>query len=81
MGPARKGSCRRAPGSARVANDTFVGDSRQRRRSLLQMGGHTLASILMADKLWEEGFKGQGVKMGVFDTGIRGDHPDVKHIV
>lgn len=34
-----------------------------------------------ADKVWAQGFKGQGVKMGVFDTGIKGDHPDVKHIV
>ncbi len=26
-------------------------------------------------------FSGQGVRMGVFDTGIKGDHPDVKNIV
>lgn len=39
------------------------------------------SSLLQADKVWAEGFRGQGVKMGVFDTGIKGDHPDVKHIV
>ncbi len=33
-----------------------------------------------AEKLWEAGFKGAGVKMGVFDTGIRPDHPHVKNI-
>lgn len=69
----------------RVANDTFTGGSgrvgaSRRRRALLQAGGHTLASILGADSLWAQGFTGQGVRMGVFDTGIRGDHPDVKHI-
>lgn len=69
-------------GAQRVANDTVAsgsGAGQRRRRALLQSG--TLASILAADKVWEQGFKGQGVKMGVFDTGIKGDHPDVKHIV
>ncbi|EFN59013.1 hypothetical protein CHLNCDRAFT_33771 [Chlorella variabilis] len=76
--------------SARIGNDTFTPESSQqrrlrrrlqgrRRRQLLQQG--TLASILQADSLWAQGFRGQGVKMGVFDTGIKGDHPDVKHIV
>lgn len=69
-------------GSARVANDTFTAAaSAARRRRLQQAPGQTLASILQADQIWAQGFRGQGVKMGVFDTGIRGDHPDVKHIV
>ncbi len=69
-------------GSARVANDTFVdAASAARRRRLQQAPGQTLASILQADQIWAQGFRGQKVKMGVFDTGIRGDHPDVKHIV
>jgi membrane-bound transcription factor site-1 protease len=73
----------------RVGNDSFTGTaaSRQRsqrrlqrqRRRLLQAG--SLASILQADSVWAEGFSGQGVRMGVFDTGIKGDHPDVKNIV
>jgi membrane-bound transcription factor site-1 protease len=64
-------------GGQRVANDSFT----PTRRRLLQAPGQTLASILQADAVWAQGFRGQGVKMGVFDTGIRGDHPDVKHIV
>ena len=65
-------------GGQRVANDSFTPASRRR---LLQAPGQSLASILQADAVWAQGFRGQGVKMGVFDTGIRGDHPDVKHIV
>jgi membrane-bound transcription factor site-1 protease len=71
-------------GGQRVANDTLASGgsaAARRRRVLLQAGGHTLASILGADSLWAQGFRGQGVRMGVFDTGIRGDHPDVKNIV
>ena len=33
-----------------------------------------------AQELWAAGFKGAGVKMGIFDTGIRLDHPHVKNI-
>ncbi|KAK9806804.1 hypothetical protein WJX72_003461 [[Myrmecia] bisecta] len=48
------------------------------RRLLFQKG--TITSMFSAEKLWAEGYKGQGVKMGVFDTGIRADHPHVKNI-
>jgi membrane-bound transcription factor site-1 protease len=30
--------------------------------------------------VWEKGFSGTGIKMGVFDTGIKENHPDVEHI-
>ena len=50
----------------------------RRRRQLLQ--SKNLATTLSADKLWAQGYRGSGVKMGVFDTGIRADHPDVKNI-
>lgn len=66
-------------GGQRVANDTSPLGGGRRRRRLQQ--AQTLASILQADAVWAQGFKGAGVKMGVFDTGIKGDHPDVKHIV
>lgn len=39
-----------------------------------------LQGAFHAEQLWEAGFKGAGVKMGVFDTGIRLDHPHVKNI-
>lgn len=50
-----------------------------RRLSFLQTTP-SVTSLLSADQLWQEGFAGQGVRMGVFDTGIREDHPHVKHI-
>jgi subtilisin family serine protease len=36
--------------------------------------------MLSADAIWEKGYSGQGVKVGVFDTGIREDHPHIRHI-
>ena len=76
----------RPAGGQRVANDTVAGGGggggrrrRARQRGLLQ--ATNLATVLQADAVWAQGFRGQGVKMGVFDTGIKGDHPDVKHIV
>ena len=47
-------------------------------RRLLQRQGIPL--MFSADQLWDQGFRGAGVKMGVFDTGIRSDHPHVKNI-
>ncbi|KIY97835.1 hypothetical protein MNEG_10128 [Monoraphidium neglectum] len=57
---------------------------RRRARALLQgqdagQGGG-VAAMLSAPSVWEEGFTGKGVKVGVFDTGIREDHPHVRHI-
>lgn len=36
--------------------------------------------MFKAELLWNQGFHGELVKMGVFDTGIRLDHPHVKNI-
>ena len=44
------------------------------------LAANSVTSISGAPELWAAGFKGQGVKMGVFDTGIRLDHPHVKNI-
>ena len=54
--------------------------SRRRKRRLQQSSADALTTRLSAQTLWEEGFKGKGVKVGVFDTGIKGDHPHVKNI-
>ena len=48
------------------------------RRSLLSK--NSVTSMFSAQTLWAAGFLGQGVKMGVFDTGIKEDHPHVKNI-
>ena len=39
-----------------------------------------LVDRLSPQKIWEEGFSGQGIRMGIFDTGIKEHHPDVDHI-
>ena len=44
------------------------------------LAANSVTSVSGAPELWAAGFKGQGVKMGVFDTGIRLDHPHVKNI-
>ena len=46
----------------------------------LHLQRSSITSIFGADQLWAEGFRGRGVRMGVFDTGIRSDHPHVKNI-
>lgn len=48
------------------------------RRQLLSKNSVTAA--FSAQSLWAAGYLGKGVKMGVFDTGIRQDHPHVKNI-
>lgn len=55
------------------SNGTLLG------RELLASGA-TLPVRLGADKIWAQGHSGKGIKMGVFDTGIRGDHPHLKNI-
>lgn len=43
-------------------------------------GGSEMVDRLQPHFLWEKGFSGGGITMGVFDTGIKEDHPDVEHI-
>lgn len=49
-------------------------------RELLAAAGPTLPVRLGADKIWEQGHSGKGIKMGVFDTGIRGNHSHLRNI-
>ena len=41
---------------------------------------NSVTAAFSAQNLWAAGYQGKGVKMGVFDTGIRDDHPHVKNI-
>eukprot|EP00899_Mesostigma_viride_P028660 jgi/Mesvir1/897/Mv17459-RA.1 len=43
-------------------------------------GGRSVTSMFEAEKLWSQGFSGAGVKMAVFDTGVRADHPHFRNI-
>eukprot|EP00884_Botryococcus_braunii_P003885 jgi/Botrbrau1/13498/Bobra.0082s0091.1 len=49
-------------------------------RRRLQASRSGVTGMFSAEKLWALGYKGQHVRMGVFDTGIRADHPHVKNI-
>lgn len=39
-----------------------------------------ITSMFEAEKLWAKGFTGAEVKMAVFDTGVRADHPHFRNI-
>lgn len=49
------------------------------RRQLLG-GRPTITAMLKAPELWKLGYSGKGVHVGVFDTGIRPDHPHIRNI-
>jgi subtilisin family serine protease len=40
----------------------------------------SLTTMLGADAIWARGHSGAGIKVGVFDTGIRADHPHIRNI-
>lgn len=39
-----------------------------------------VTSLFGADALWSKGYTGAKVKMAIFDTGIRSDHPHFRNI-
>lgn len=39
-----------------------------------------MTSMFGADVLWKKGYTGAKVKMAIFDTGIRADHPHFRNI-
>ncbi|UPR03231.1 subtilisin-like serine protease [Chloropicon primus] len=39
-----------------------------------------LKSLYKPEKIWKLGFTGQKIRVGIFDTGVRQDHPDLKHV-
>ena len=57
--------------------DSQLSEETQRRLLLSQ---NSVTARFEAQKLWDQGYNGAKVKVGVFDTGIRADHPHVKNI-
>ena len=68
----------KAPGRLRTRS-TFEMESDDWRGRSLQ-GRSEMVDRLQPQVLWDKGFSGKGIKMGVFDTGIKQDHPDVRYI-
>ena len=58
------------------ANEGLSEDTQSR----LLLSQNSVTARFEAQKLWDEGYAGSKVKVGVFDTGIRADHPHVKNI-
>lgn len=46
----------------------------------MQFKQKMITSLFQADKLWAKGFSGAKVRMAVFDTGVRADHPHFRNI-
>ncbi|CAD7696955.1 unnamed protein product [Ostreobium quekettii] len=54
--------------------------SESHRKLLLMDKSHSLTGLFEANKIYSLGYTGQNVKVGVFDTGVRGDHPHIRNI-
>ncbi|CAN1331151.1 Subtilisin-like protease SBT6.1 [Linum perenne] len=50
-------------------------------RQLLSQQKSQVTSLFGADVLWSKGYTGAKVKMAIFDTGIRSDHPHFRNIM
>jgi membrane-bound transcription factor site-1 protease len=64
-------------------DDVSSSDVERRRRALLRLSRASspgVAESMGAGFLWEKGFSGSGVKMGVFDTGVKADHPHFREV-
>eukprot|EP01113_Clastostelium_recurvatum_P000832 TRINITY_DN1036_c0_g1_i4.p1 TRINITY_DN1036_c0_g1~~TRINITY_DN1036_c0_g1_i4.p1 ORF type:complete len:1112 (-),score=310.28 TRINITY_DN1036_c0_g1_i4:46-3381(-) len=57
------------------ATRPFRGSRRLHASSLNQV-----TDILMAQELWQEKHTGAGIKVAIFDTGLRADHPHFKNV-
>ena len=64
-------------------DDASSDDVERRRRALLRLSRASspgVAESMGASFLWQKGFSGSGVKMGVFDTGVKADHPHFRDV-
>lgn len=49
-------------------------------RDLFILQKSQITSLFGADALWGKGYTGAKVKMAIFDTGIRANHPHFRNI-
>lgn len=86
--PAAGGAIRKRPGRLTTRptlglagrGDADVEPHRAARRALLAPAHPGVAAALHAPDLWARGITGAGVRVGIFDTGVKGDHPHIKNI-
>lgn len=61
----------------RPTNSTNINSTKMGKKdTLVEPFMNMSTSFLGIEKLWKEGFEGQGIKVAVLDTGIDADHPD-----
>ncbi|KAG2499417.1 hypothetical protein HYH03_002364 [Edaphochlamys debaryana] len=70
----------RAGGAQQGASTGGLRGGGSRRQLHLAPHSGTVPVMLEADKLWKLGYTGKGVRVGIFDTGIRPDHPHIRNI-
>ncbi|KAL0905860.1 hypothetical protein M5K25_024305 [Dendrobium thyrsiflorum] len=58
----------------------LVGNNSFRLERKLMMERSQITSLFGAERLWAKGFTGGKVKMAIFDTGIRANHPHFRNI-
>jgi hypothetical protein len=58
----------------------FVKDNATLGRQLLLAQRSQITSMFQAEELWKKGYSGAKVRMAVFDTGVRQDHPHFRNI-
>lgn len=68
-------------------DDSAATPTTSHRRSLRETAAATtpaappsVAAESGAPALWKQGYFGAGVRVGVFDTSVRADHPDIAHV-
>lgn len=62
-------------------NATDAGTFRKKsRRQLSFSSQNQLNQMYRPESIWKKGYRGQGIRVGIFDTGVREDHPDLRNI-
>ena len=62
------------------SSDLWYGAERHKSRKLMRTASRPVTAELQAEILWQAGFKGQGVSVAVFDTGLSENHPHFKNV-
>ena len=62
------------------SSDIWYGPERHKSRKLMRTVTKPVTQELQADILWNAGYKGQGVSVAVFDTGLSENHPHFKNV-
>jgi len=68
------------PAAAATTTKTATSSRRSLRDASTSTSPPSVAAETGAPALWKLGHFGSGVRVGVFDTSVRADHPDIAHV-